>query len=254
MLELRGIEVTYPDGTVALRNTNLQVAAGEFVSLIGPSGCGKTTLLRLAADLQKPSQGQVIVAGQSAAQARQERTYGYVFQAPTLLDWRRVWQNVSLPLEVMGVAKNQRRARALAALELVGLQDFGNSYPWQLSGGMQQRVSIARALSFDPPLLFMDEPFGALDEITREKLNLELLRIWQETGKTVLFVTHQIEEAVFLSSRVVVMSARPGQINCELAIDLPQPRDFQTRSQPRFFELVTAVRQALRAGHGFEGD
>ena len=232
--------------TVALQNANLEVNEGEFVSLIGPSGCGKTTLLRIIADLVQPTGGGITVAGKSPRQARLEREYGYVFQAPVLYDWRSVLKNVTLPLEIMGYSRDQRRDRALELLEMVGLGDFDKNYPWQLSGGMQQRVSIARALAFDPKLLLMDEPFGALDEITREAMNNELLRIWQETGKTVIFVTHSIAEAVFLSSRVVVMTARPGKIERVIEVDLPYPRDEAARESNRFFELTTEVREALR--------
>jgi NitT/TauT family transport system ATP-binding protein len=232
--------------TVALQNANLTVAEGEFISLIGPSGCGKTTLLRLIADLVQPTDGKIVVAGKTPGQARRDREYGYVFQAPVLYEWRSVLRNVTLPLEIMGYARERRRERASELLEMVGLREFHSSYPWQLSGGMQQRVSIARALAFDPKLLLMDEPFGALDEITRETMNNELLRIWQETGKTVIFVTHSIPEAVFLSSRVVVMTPRPGKIERIVDIDLPYPRNEESRESSRFFELATEVREALR--------
>jgi NitT/TauT family transport system ATP-binding protein len=232
--------------TVALQNASLTVAEGEFISLIGPSGCGKTTLLRLIADLVQPTDGKILVAGKTPGQARREREYGYVFQAPVLYEWRSVLRNVMLPLEIMGFGREERRERATKLLAMVGLEGFHESYPWQLSGGMQQRVSIARALAFDPKLLLMDEPFGALDEITRETMNNELLRIWQETGKTVIFVTHSIPEAVFLSSRVVVMTPRPGKIERIVDIDLPYPRTEETRESRRFFELATEVREALR--------
>ena len=232
--------------TVALQSADLEVAEGEFVSLIGPSGCGKTTLLRIIADLVQPTGGEITVAGKSPAQARLDREYGYVFQAPVLYDWRSVLRNVTLPLEIMGFDREERRRRARELLRMVGLAEFESNYPWQLSGGMQQRVSIARALAFDPRLLLMDEPFGALDEITREAMNNELLRIWQETGKTVIFVTHSIAEAVFLSSRVVVMTARPGKIERVIDIDLPYPRTEESRESTRFFELATEVREALR--------
>ncbi|HEX7003548.1 MAG TPA: ABC transporter ATP-binding protein [Trueperaceae bacterium] len=232
--------------TVALQNASLEVSEGEFVSLIGPSGCGKTTLLRIIADLVQPTGGEITVAGKSPRQARLDREYGYVFQAPVLYDWRSVLKNVTLPLEIMGFDRAERRLRALELLTMVGLREFESNYPWQLSGGMQQRVSIARALAFDPKLLLMDEPFGALDEITREAMNNELLRIWQETGKTVIFVTHSIAEAVFLSSRVVVMTARPGKIERVIEVDLPYPRKEESRESNRFFELTTGVREALR--------
>jgi NitT/TauT family transport system ATP-binding protein len=232
----------------ALQDVSLAIAPGEFISLIGPSGCGKSTLMRLIGDLAQVSAGNIRVKGKPPAQARRDRDYGIVFQAPVLYDWRSVRKNVELPLEVMGREADARRERAQAMLRLVGLQDFGDAYPWQLSGGMQQRVSIARALSFAPSILLMDEPFGALDEITRERMQAELLTIWggAETDTTVIFVTHSIPEAVFLSDRVVVMSPRPGRIERVVTIDLPRPRDIATRESPRFFELVTDVRESLR--------
>jgi NitT/TauT family transport system ATP-binding protein len=238
--------------TVALKDANLEIQPGEFISLIGPSGCGKTTLLRLLADLIQPSSGDLRLGGKSPDEARKARAYGYVFQAPALFEWRTVMANVMLPLEVMNFPLAERKERAEKMLKLVGLEKFARNYPWQLSGGMQQRVSIARALAFEPQLLFMDEPFGALDEITRENLNLELLRLWRETGKTVIFVTHSIPEAVFLSTRIVVMTPRPGKIEKIINVDLPQPRDFDTRESPRFFEIATEVRESLRHGHGYE--
>jgi NitT/TauT family transport system ATP-binding protein len=234
---------------VALEHADLSVRAGEFVSLIGPSGCGKTTLLRLVADLEQPTSGELLVTGTSANAARLARAYGYVFQSPVLYDWRTVIGNVMLPLEIMGFGREERRRRANELLAMVGLSEFKHRYPWQLSGGMQQRVSIARALAFDPKLLLMDEPFGALDEITREALNLELLRIWAATRKTILFVTHSIAEAVFLSTRIVVMTARPGKIERVIDVDLPQPRGSETREDPRFFELEREVRESLRGTH-----
>ncbi len=238
--------------TVALKDANLEIQPGEFISLIGPSGCGKTTLLRLLADLIQPSSGDLRLGGKTPDEARKARAYGYVFQAPALFEWRTVMANVMLPLEVMNFPVAERKERAEKMLKLVGLEKFARNYPWQLSGGMQQRVSIARALAFEPQLLFMDEPFGALDEITRENLNLELLRLWRETGKTVIFVTHSIPEAVFLSTRIVVMTPRPGKIEKIITVDLPQPRDFDTRESPRFFEIATEVRESLRHGHGYE--
>ena len=239
--------------TTALKNANLEIGQGEFISLIGPSGCGKTTLLRLLADLIQPTSGSIGIGGKTPQQARESRAYGYVFQAPALFDWRTVMGNVMLPLEIMGYNLTDRKARAEKMLALVGLEKFAKNFPWQLSGGMQQRVSIARALAFEPQLLFMDEPFGALDEITRENLNLELLRLWRETGKTIIFVTHSIPEAVFLSTRVVVMTPRPGKIEKIINIDLPHPRDFDTRESKRFFEIATEIRESLRHGHGYEG-
>jgi len=232
--------------TTALEGINLAIAPGEFVSLIGPSGCGKSTLLRLIGDLTAPSAGTVTVNGKPAREARLDRDYGMVFQAPVLFDWRTVQANVALPLEVKGMARAHRDARTRAMLELVELRDFARHYPYQLSGGMQQRVSIARALALEPSILLMDEPFGALDEMTRERMNAEVQRIWQQTGTTVVFVTHSIPEAVFLSSRVVVMSPRPGRIVRIIDIDLPRPRTDDTRETPRYFELVTEVREALR--------
>ena len=232
----------------ALRGISLTIDRGEFVSLIGPSGCGKSTLLRLIGDLTSPTSGQVVVNGKSAHRARLDRDYGIVFQSPVLFEWRTVEQNVQLPLEVSGVSRVNRQERARQMLELVELSDFARHHPWQLSGGMQQRVAIARALALDPKILLMDEPFGALDEMTRERMNLELLRVWQRTGTTVVFVTHSIPEAVFVSTRVVVMSARPGRITDVIDVDLPLERNVETRELDRYFELVTAVRESLRRG------
>jgi NitT/TauT family transport system ATP-binding protein len=234
----------------ALSGIDLTVAAGEFISLIGPSGCGKSTLLRIVGDLTSPTAGTVMVNGKSAHQARLDRDYGMVFQAPVLFDWRTVQGNVELPLEVNGTARSERARRATEHLDLVELADFAGHYPWQLSGGMQQRVAIARALALDPAILLMDEPFGALDEMTRERMNLELLKIWERTDTTVLFVTHSIAEAVFLSTRVVVMSARPGRIASIIDIDLPRERTAETRETEAYFHLVTAVREALRGEEG----
>ena len=244
---LRGVSMVFGAGAVrALQSVDLDVRPGEFVSLIGPSGCGKSTLLRLIGDLLPPTAGSICVNGKSPRQARLSREYGIVFQQPVLYDWRTVAQNVQLPLEVMRVPAAERRARADSLLRLVGLSEFADRYPWQLSGGMQQRVSIARALSFQPSLLLMDEPFGALDEMTRERLNRELLGVWSETGTTIVFVTHSIAEAVFLSDRVVVMSPRPGRIEAVIQVDLPRPRDAASRETQRFFHLIAAVRQHLR--------
>ena len=232
--------------THALSKVSLDVQPGEFVSLLGPSGCGKSTLLRLVADLIEPSEGAITIKGKSPRQARLDRDYGIVFQSPVLYDWRSVLKNVQLPLEVMRFPAAERDRRAREKLQLVGLKEFERHYPWQLSGGMQQRVSIARALSFKPSILLMDEPFGALDEMTRERMNAELLNIWGQTDTTVIFVTHSIPEAVFLSSRVVVMTPRPGRIEKIVNIDLPRPRTFETREHSRYFELITQVREGLR--------
>jgi len=249
VVSANGISKTFGKGGVtALENIDLEVGSGEFVSLIGPSGCGKSTLLRVIGDLVEPSSGEILVNGKTAHRARLDRDYGIVFQAAVLYDWRTVTKNIALPLELLDWSRARRTARVAEMLDLVELNGFEKHYPWQLSGGMQQRVSIARALSFSPALLLMDEPFGALDEMTRERLNAELLRIWAEIGSTVIFVTHSIAEAVYLSTRVVVMSARPGRITSVIPIDLAQPRTFETREDPRFFELVTQVREALHAG------
>jgi NitT/TauT family transport system ATP-binding protein len=238
--------------TTALQGIDLEIEEREFVSLIGPSGCGKSTLLRVIGDLIQPTSGTAVVNGKPARQARIDRDYGIVFQDPVLYDWRTVAKNIALPLELARWDRRRRAAKVREMLELVELTGFENHHPWQLSGGMQQRVSIARALSFDPALLLMDEPFGALDEMTRERMNMELLRIWEASGSTVVFVTHSISEAVFLSTRVAVMSPRPGRISDLIAIDLPQPRTAATREEPHFFELVTQVREALHLGQDLD--
>ena len=251
---LENVDMIFGEGAAdqvhALKEIDLQIEQNDFISLIGPSGCGKSTLLRVVGDLIQPTSGMATVNGKSARQARLDQDYGIVFQAATLYDWRTVAKNVQLPLELMQFSRTEKDRRTQAMLELVELTDFAAHYPWQLSGGMQQRVAIARALSFEPSILLMDEPFGALDEMTRERLNLELLNIWRKTNTTVLFVTHSITEAVFLSTRVIVMSARPGRITADIAIDLPQPRNAETRSNVRFFELETQVREALRISEG----
>src|SRR5271154_1928699 len=255
-IEISGLSLSFDtaDGPVqALSNVNLRIARGEFVSFIGPSGCGKTTLLRAVADLETPTSGGIRVNGTSPREARADRAYGYVFQAPALYPWRTVASNIALPLEIMGFDRTEREARVAKGLELVNLSGFGNKYPWQLSGGMQQRASIARALSFDPDLLLMDEPFGALDEIVRDMLNQQLLRLWDVTGKTVLFVTHSIPEAVFLSTHIVVMSPRPGRIIDVIACDLPRDRALDIRETPEFLAIANRVRHGLRDGHSYDG-
>jgi NitT/TauT family transport system ATP-binding protein len=248
VVAIEGVTKTFGRGVTALQGIDLEIQPREFISLIGPSGCGKSTLLRIMGDLIQPTSGKVVVNGKSARQARADRDYGIVFQDPVLYDWRTVAKNIALPLELGGWDRRKRNERVREMLELVELTGFESHHPWQLSGGMQQRVSIARALSFEPALLLMDEPFGALDEMTRERLNLELLRIWEQSGSTIVFVTHSIAEAVFLSTRVVVMSPRPGRISALVDVDLPQPRTAVTREEPRFFELVTEVREALHLG------
>jgi NitT/TauT family transport system ATP-binding protein len=247
VVRVDGVTKTFARGNVtALQDIELDLHPGEFVSLIGPSGCGKSTLLRIIGDLTPPTAGTVTVNGKPAKQARADRDYGIVFQDAVLFDWRTVAKNIALPLEMLGWDKARRQRRVDEMLDLVELRGFEDHHPWQLSGGMQQRVSIARALAFEPALLLMDEPFGALDEMTRERLNLELLSIWEKLGSTVVFVTHSISEAVFLSTRVVVMSPRPGRIAGVVSVDMPFPRTVETREDPRFFELVTEVRELLR--------
>lgn len=239
------------DGMVqALKDCDLDIEQGDFVSFIGPSGCGKTTFLRVIADLEKPTSGTVMINGQTPEQARLARAYGYVFQAPALLGWRTIIRNIALPLEIIGISKKERIERANRTIELVGLKGFENKFPWQLSGGMQQRASIARALAFDADLLLMDEPFGALDEIVRDHLNEQLLDLWKKTGKTICFVTHSIPEAVYLSTKIVVMSARPGRITDIIVSDLPAERPLDIRESPKFLEIAHRVRQGLR-GDGF---
>ncbi|HET7138197.1 MAG TPA: ABC transporter ATP-binding protein [Gaiellaceae bacterium] len=248
VVEIAGVTKTFPRGNVtALENIDLTLRPGEFVSLIGPSGCGKSTLLRVIGDLVEPTRGTVTINGKTARQARADRDYGIVFQDAVLFEWRNVAKNIAVPLELLGWDRAKRKERVRQMLELVELSGFADHHPWQLSGGMQQRVAIARALAFEPALLLMDEPFGALDEMTRERLNLELLSIWAKLGSTVVFVTHSISEAVFLSTRVVVMSPRPGRIAGIVDVDLPAQRSVETREDPRYFELVTEVRELLRS-------
>ncbi|MHA1565816.1 MAG: ABC transporter ATP-binding protein [Alphaproteobacteria bacterium] len=255
VVDVRDLSLTFKtsDGPVhALANVDLQIAEGDFVSFIGPSGCGKTTMLRVIADLEKPTGGQITVNGVAPEQARLARSYGYVFQASALYPWRNILRNVTLPLEIMGMVAAERRALARQYLELVNLSGFEKKFPWQLSGGMQQRVSIARALCFDPALLLMDEPFGALDEIVRDHLNEQLLELWEKTKKTVVFVTHSIPEAVFLSTKIVVMSPRPGRVIDIIDSDLPRQRTLDLRESPEFLRIAHRVRQGLRAGHSYD--
>ena len=238
----------------ALVDINLAIEPGEFISLIGPSGCGKSTLLRLIANLTEPSAGAVTLNGKPAKQARLEQDYGMAFQQAGLFEWRTVAKNIELPLELKGWDRSKRRARAREMLELVKLADFAHHMPWQLSGGMQQRIAIARALAAHPPILLMDEPFGALDEMTREHMQAELLRICATTKTTVIFVTHSIPEAVYLSTRVVVMSPRPGRITDIIDVPLGADRDLDTRESGDFFAKITEVREALRgAEYGTAG-
>jgi len=241
------------DGPVhALKNINLDISKGEFVSFIGPSGCGKTTFLRVMADLEKPTGGQITINGVSPEEARTARAYGYVFQAAGLYPWRTIGGNIRLPLEIMGYSKSDQAKRVQDVLELVELSDFEKKFPWQLSGGMQQRASIARALAFDADILLMDEPFGALDEIVRDHLNEQLLDLWRRTNKTIGFVTHSIPEAVYLSTKIVVMSPRPGRISDVIESPLPAERPLDIRDSPEFIEIAQRVREGLRAGHGPE--
>jgi NitT/TauT family transport system ATP-binding protein len=248
-----GLTFQTNDGPVqALANVDLTIGKGEFVSFIGPSGCGKTTLLRVIADLEKPTSGNILVNGMSAEKAREARAYGYVFQAAALFPWRTIAGNVALPLEIMGISKAEQAERIKRTLDLVNLSGFEKKYPWQLSGGMQQRASIARALAFDADLLLMDEPFGALDEIVRDHLNEQLLELWARTEKTICFVTHSIPEAVYLSTRIVVMSPRPGRVTDIIESTLPRERPLDIRETPEFLAIAARVRDGLRAGHSYE--
>ena len=253
VIDISGLSLTFTtaDGPVyALEAIDLKVDDGDFVSFIGPSGCGKTTLMRVIADLEQATSGKISVNGMTPQQARMARAYGYVFQAPALYPWRTVEQNVGLPLEIMGTADASGRIKR--NLDLVNLAGFEKKFPWQLSGGMQQRVSIARALAVEPKLLLMDEPFGALDEIVRDKLNQQLLELWATTKKTVVFVTHSIPEAVFLSSKIVVMSPRPGRIIDVIETNLPRNRTLDIRETPEFLKIAHRVREGLKAGHSYE--
>ena len=241
------------DGPVhALKDVNLEVKKGDFVSFIGPSGCGKTTFLRVIADLEKSTAGEITVNGTTPENARLDRSYGYVFQAAGLYPWRTIEKNIALPLEIMGYTKADQQRRIERVLELVDLSGFGKKFPWQLSGGMQQRASIARALAFDADLLLMDEPFGALDEIVRDHLNEQLLKLWARTDKTICFVTHSIPEAVYLSTRIVVMSPRPGRVTDVIESPLPKERPLDIRESPEFLKIAHRVREGLRAGHSYE--
>ncbi|KGM48811.1 sulfonate ABC transporter ATP-binding protein [Pseudooceanicola atlanticus] len=255
MISAKSLDLTFEtnDGPVhALKGVDLDIGKGEFVSFIGPSGCGKTTFLRCIAALETPTGGELTVNGMTPENARQARAYGYVFQAAGLYPWRTIAGNIKLPLEIMGFSKAEQKKRVEQVLELVDLAGFGGKFPWQLSGGMQQRASIARALSFDADILLMDEPFGALDEIVRDHLNEELLKLWARTGKTIGFVTHSIPEAVYLSTKIVVMSPRPGRITDVIDSPLPKERPLDIRDTPEFLEIAHRVREGLRAGHAYD--
>ena len=255
VISAKNLSLTFDtaDGPVhALKDINLEITKGEFVSFIGPSGCGKTTFLRVAADLEHPTAGHITVNGMSPEEARKRRAYGYVFQAAGLYPWRTIGKNIRLPLEIMGISKSEQAERVKRVLKLVDLQDFEKKFPWQLSGGMQQRASIARALAFDADILLMDEPFGALDEIVRDHLNEQLLDLWKETQKTICFVTHSIPEAVYLSTKIVVMSPRPGRISDVINSTLPRERPLDIRESPEFIAIAHRVREGLRAGHSYD--
>ncbi|GFZ33735.1 sulfonate ABC transporter ATP-binding lipoprotein [Clostridium zeae] len=249
-IKIENLSMVYHDkkgGTpvTALKNVNLDIKEGEFISLLGPSGCGKTTLLRIIADLLQPTDGSITVRGQSPREVRLQRKYGIVFQNPVLYDWRTVRRNVCMPMELMGMKKSDRTAQVTKMLDLVGLTSFGKKYPYELSGGMQQRVGIARALAINPEILLMDEPFSALDEFTREKLHVDLLDIWKKTKKTVVFVTHNISEAVFLSDRVVVLSPHPGRVSGVIDIELPRPRNMESKQSQKFYDYITKIRNTF---------
>ena len=253
VIEAKKLSLTFEtnDGPVhALKDVDLTINKGDFVSFIGPSGCGKTTFLRVMADLEQPTGGEITVNGMSTEEARLKRAYGYVFQAAGLYPWRTIGGNIRLPLEIMGYSKADQAKRVKEVLELVHLDGFEKKFPWQLSGGMQQRASIARALSFDADLMLMDEPFGALDEIVRDHLNEQLLELWAETNKTIAFVTHSIPEAVYLSTKIVVMSPRPGRVTDVIESTLPRERPLDIRESQEFLDIAHRVREGLRAGHG----
>ncbi|WP_065329494.1 ABC transporter ATP-binding protein [Tritonibacter mobilis] len=255
VIEARDLNLVFGTGETsvhALKDINLTINKGEFVSFIGPSGCGKTTFLRCVASLETPTGGSLTVNGMTPEDARKQRAYGYVFQAAGLYPWRTIAKNIKLPLEIMGYSKTEQDKRVAEVLELVELSGFGGKFPWQLSGGMQQRASIARALAFDADLLLMDEPFGALDEIVRDHLNEQLLKLWARTDKTIGFVTHSIPEAVYLSTKIVVMSPRPGRIHEVIDSTLPKERPLDIRDSPEFIEIAHRVREGLRAGHAHD--
>ena len=251
-ISIKDLGMTFKDNSgndvKALTGVNLDIYKGEFISLLGPSGCGKTTLLRMVADLLEPTEGTVRISGMTPREIRLQRKFGFVFQSAVLFDWRTIEQNIELPLETMGFRKKERRARSKEMLEMVGLSAFAKHFPGQLSGGMQQRVNIARALSIEPEILLMDEPFSALDEFTKEKLHEDLLRIWRKTNKTVIFVTHNIQEAVFLSDRVCVLSPHPGRLSAVVDINLPRPRNLDMKESSEFNELVKKVRNSFEGG------
>ena len=251
-IQVKDLDVTVKDNSgndvKALTGVNLDIYKGEFISLLGPSGCGKTTLLRSIADLQEPTDGTIRISGQTPKELRQQQKFGFVFQQPVLFDWRTVKKNVELPLEIMYQSKADRAKRADEMLEMVGLKDFANHFPKQLSGGMQQRVNIARAFGIRPEILLMDEPFSALDEFTKEKLYEDLLRIWRQTNKTIIFVTHNIQEAVFLSDRICVLSPHPGRLSAIVDVDLPRPRTLDMKESAHFNELVLKVRNSFEGG------
>lgn len=247
-IEMNQVSMHYQTDTsevIALQEVTLDIQKGEFISLLGPSGCGKTTLLRIIADLIQPTTGNIKVAGQTAKEARLAQKYGIVFQSPVLYDWRKIKKNITLPLELKGVSKVERESKVKELLELVGLSKFADQYPWQLSGGMQQRVAIARALAMEPEILLMDEPFSALDEFSREHLNVELLNIWSKVQNTVVFVTHSIPEAIFLSDRIFVLSPHPGRLSAVIDIPLPRPRRNEIRNSPEFYELISVIRNSF---------
>ena len=252
MISVKDVDLIFEtnDGPVhALKDVSLEVEEGDFVSFIGPSGCGKTTLLRAIAALEIPTKGHLTVNGKSPDDARIQREYGYVFQAAGLYPWRTVEGNIKLPLEIMGYSQTEKKERIQKVIELVELKGFEKKFPWQLSGGMQQRASIARALAFDANILLMDEPFGALDEIVRDRLNSELLDLWMQTKKTICFVTHSIPEAVFLSTKIVVMSPRPGRITDVIKSTLPNKRELNIRDSQEFIKIAQRVREGLKSGH-----